>query len=175
MSSTGGGIINSSVAANVCTGAAEFSPLSMLFNEFFIQDFELEWIPAFMNTGILGTAVVSSQTLNLPIGVASYHHGAILPTSLAGLTTNPTFRYFNSGMPFKYTWKNVEDPNSEVVVAVDASSTTPSQGWCLTASSPAEQYSGVVLILSNSSPTMSTGTTLGSFVYRANVLFRTRV
>jgi hypothetical protein len=175
MSSTGSGLINSSVSAATATTVAEFSPLSSLFNEFFIVDFTLKWMPAFMNTGILGAAVASANTLNLPIGVASYHHNAVLPTSLSGLTTNPTFRYFNSGVPFSFTWRNVESPDSDVVVVSNPTSTTPSQGWCLTASDPAESYTGQALILSNSSPSMSVGTVLGSFVYTATVLFRTRV
>jgi hypothetical protein len=175
MSSSGSGLVNSVVAANVATTVAEFSPLSDLFNEFFIKDFELKWVPAFMNTGLIGTSLTGATTLNLPIGLAAYHHGAVLPSSLAALSTNPTCLYVSSGEPFTYRWRNVEDPNSRVLVASTPTTATPTQGWCLTAATPAEAYTGQVLIISNSSPTMAPSTVLGTFLFTANVLFRTRV
>jgi hypothetical protein len=175
MSTNGSGLFNSTVSAATATTLAEFSPLSQLFNEFFIRDFELSWVPSGIYTGQIPSIAPATTNLNLPIGIASYHHGATLPTSLAGLGNNPTLLYTSSGDTFKYTWRNVEDPDSETVVVSAELASTPSQGWCLTAASPSEAYTGQVLILSNSSPAAQASTVAGVFMFTANVLFRTRV
>jgi len=177
MSSNGSGNVNSLIATSTATTIGEFGNFASLFSEFFIKSFTVTWQPSGRYTGPLGFTLSGFNVANKGIGIASYHHDTAYPSSLAALANNPTTAYHNSGDPFSYRWVNVEKPSSTVVVnAGGSSSAVGSQGWCLTESIPSGAYTGGVIILSNSgSDTLPATAILGTFLYRASLLFRCRV
>jgi len=177
MSSNGSGNVNSLVAASVATGIGEFGNFASLFSEFFIKSFALTWQPSGRYTVPLGFSLSGLNVANRGIGMASYHHDTAYPSSLAALANNPTTTYHNTGDPFSYRWVNVEKSSSTVVVnAGGSSSAVGSQGWCLTEAIPSGAYTGGVIILSNSgSDSIPASAVLGTFLYRASLLFRCRI
>jgi len=170
MSSSGGGIVNSTVSNSLLASNAAFASLAGVFNEFFVERMRLVWQPVGRYNGPIGSAPATNAT-SLPIGLCSLQHGASAYSSLALMSENFKFAYANTSDPFEYTWINVEDfriPTAPVLVV-----STPGQSWMLVRD--VAQYQGTVQIISGSAPpALPVSQVLGAFVVEHLVRFRIR-
>jgi len=173
LQSSGGGFITQTYAVSLVAGTSDFTSLANIFDEFFVEKMHLHYQPASRyNVLTGGTAGTNEQSL--PLGVISLFHDTGVFSTIADMASAVGFKYHNSSDPFKHTWVNNEDYKTGVVVTDSTSATTPSQGWCLTSTTPASNYAGLVQCLS---PTISglPGTAyLGTIVLKWDVLYRQR-
>jgi len=175
-SGAGSGYINSSAAINNVTALAEFTSLATLFDEFFVLRMKIQYMPFSRYQAPLTFGLGSEQS-NIPIGMASLHHGQTAYTAggLGTMANNSTFMVATTGDPWEYTWKNVEKPDEGTLVTSSTSTATPSQGWCLTAATPAAAYTGFVQFLStNTGQALPASTPVGQLFCYFYCLFRTR-
>jgi len=172
LSSNGSGIVNAIIAVNVVALVTEFTSFAAIFDEFFVSRMQLHYMPCSRYQYPPGTAL-ATQYANVPMGVASLHHGTGAYINLTGIAVAPTFKLTSTGDPFVFDWVNVENINSGVVVPSSTSSTQPCQGWCLTAASPSQSYTGQVQYLSGGGALVNS-TVLGETISRYFVSFRCR-
>jgi hypothetical protein len=169
MSSSGTGIVNSTLGANTVTSVTEFTSFGAIFDEYFVRGFTAHWMPVARYQGPL-TWVPGTNLNSMPIGCATLQHSASAYTALGQMGSNSRFAYHSTGDPFTYSWRNVESPTS---VNLDITSGN-TQSWALTNGSV--NYTGFVQFLSNSAPpALPVSTVLGTFVVVFDVLFRCRV
>jgi hypothetical protein len=170
MSSSAGGIVNSTLSNSVLTSQVDFVSLATVFNEFFVSSFEARWMPnsryQFPLTGLPDGKTVA----NLPIGSASLQHGYAAYSSLTTMSDNYAVGYHSTGDPFSRTWINTEDPKVETTVTT---LTAPTQSWCPV--NNASNYQGTLQFLSQSAPPgLPVSSVLGTFMVHFYVLFRVR-
>jgi len=168
MSSSGAGIVNSTISNSVLTSQADFVSLSAVFNEFFVKSFEVSWMPnSRYQYPLGGTSTLS--VANLPIGKASLQHGQAAYSSLSAMSDNFAVGYHSTGDPFKEYWINTESVNDPTV----ASLTAPTQSWCTV--NNVSNYQGTFQFLSQSAPpALPFSQVLGTFMCHWYVLFRVR-
>jgi hypothetical protein len=168
MSSSGAGIVNSTISVSALQFSGDFISLSTVFNEFFVVAMRNDWIPVSRYQYPLGGTSTLSVA-NLPVGIASLQHGATAYTSLAVMSDNYALAFHNTGDPFGYTWVNTEK-SSESVVAEQSGNT---QSWCTTGN--VANYQGQVQLLSQSAPpALPFSQVLGTFITSWEVIFRVR-
>jgi hypothetical protein len=168
MSSSGAGIVNSTISNSVLTSQADFVSLSAVFNEFFVIKFEVKWMPnSRYQYPLGGTSTLSIA--NLPIGKASLQHGQAAYSSMSALADNYAVGYHSTGDPFTESWINTESINSEVVPTL----TAPTQAWCTV--NNVANYQGTLQFLSQSAPpALPFSQVLGTFMCHWDVVFRVR-
>jgi hypothetical protein len=170
MSSSAGGVVNSTISNSVLVSQVDFVSLATVFNEFFIQDFEVRWMPngryQFPLTGLPDGKTIS----NLPIGSANLQHGQAAYSSLTTMSDNYDVGYHSTGDPFSRKWINTENSHVDTMVA---SLTAPTQSWCPV--NNASNYQGTLQFLSQSAPPgLPVSSVLGTFMVHFHVLFRVR-
>ena len=170
MSSSGAGAVNSTISCSTLTSNTIFVALSSVFNECFVERFDVHWEPVseynFPLTGLPDGKTVSS----LAIGVASLQHGQTAYTSLSTLTNNFAFRYHNTGRSFSNSWINVEDSSIPTVATTSAAT----QAW--TAVGNIANYLGSLQFMSQAAPPgLPVSSVLGTFAVHWSVLFRVKV
>jgi len=170
MSSSGAGIVNSIIQNTILAANTDFSSLSSVFNEFFVERFDVLWEPVSLNnfplTGLPDGKTVSS----LPMGAADLQHNAPAYTSMAGMTENFRYKHTNTGRAFQYSWLNTESRGSTVLPQATGELT---QAWCLT--SAASTYQGTLQFLTQSAPPgLPVSSVLGTFLVEHLVYFRVR-
>ena len=168
MSSSAGGIINSTINAQAVQSIADYTSLSAIFEEFFITRFDVTWQPVsqyqFPLTGLPDGKTVA----NLPVGCANLLNAAPVYSSMASMTNNFHYKHVNSGRPFSYSWINDQSPKGGIL---STSSTT--QMWCSTTSG--QTYTGAVQFMSQAAPPgLPVSSVLGTFETHFYVLMRTR-
>jgi hypothetical protein len=173
ISSNGSGIVNSSLAVNVVALISEFTSFATIFDEFFVGSMRCDYMPISRYQYPAGT-LLATQAANQPMTVSALYHGAGAYINTAGAMNNPTTQWGSTGDPLSITWRNNENPNSEVVVASSTSSSTPTQGWCLTSATPAQAYTGFVQYLTTGTTPLALSTPIGSVGVRWTVMFRAR-
>jgi hypothetical protein len=169
MSSSGAGIINSTISNSVLVSNADFVALATVFNEFFVERFEVKWQPVsrynYPLTGVPATSVSS-----LPIGKGDLQHGQAAYSNLSDMASNFAVRYHNTADPFHDVWINTEKPTEQVV----ASLTAPTQSWCTV--NNASNYQGTLQYISQSAPPgLVVSSVIGTFMAHWDVHFRVRV
>jgi len=169
MSSSGAGIVNSTISNSVLTSQADFVSLSAVFNEFFVDKFMVRWIPVSRyQYPLSGTSTLSIA--NLPLGKADLQHGQAAYTSLTAMSDNFAVGYYSTGDPFTEHWVNTEKSNTETVVS---SLTAPTQSWCTV--NNVANYQGTLQFLTQSAPpALPFSQVLGTFMVHFDVLFRCR-
>jgi hypothetical protein len=169
MSSSGAGIVNSTISNSVLTSQADFVSLSTVFNEFFVVQFEVKWMPnSRYQYPLGGTSTLSIA--NLPIGKADLQHGQAAYSSLSAMSDNFAVGYHSTGDPFTEKWVNTEKHNIETTVV---SLTAPTQSWCTV--NNVSNYQGTLQFLSQSAPpALPFSQVLGTFMCHWDVLFRCR-
>jgi len=169
MSSSGAGIVNSTISNSVLTSQADFVSLSSVFNEFFVVKFMVRWIPVSRYQYPLGGSSTLSVA-NVPIGKADLQHGQAAYSSMSLLADNFAVGYHSTGDPFTEHWVNTEKHDTETVVS---SLTAPTQSWCTT--NNVSNYQGTLQFLSQSAPpALPFSQVLGTFMVHWDVLFRVR-
>lgn len=169
MSSSGTGIVNSVISNSVLASQADFVSLSSVFNEFFVVQFMVRWMPVSRYQYPLGGTSTLSIA-NLPIGKADLQHGQNAYTSLSAMADNFAVGYHSTGDPFTERWINVEDPNKETTIT---SLTAPTQSWCT--QNNVSNYQGTLQFLSQAAPpALPISQVLGTFMVHWDVLFRCR-
>jgi len=168
MSSSGAGIVNSTISNSVLTSQADFVSLSSVFNEFFVIKFMVKWMPnSLYQYPLGGTSTLSIA--NLPIGKADLQHGQAAYSSLSAMSDNFAVGYHSTGDPFTEEWINTESINSEVVPTL----TAPTQAWCTV--NNVANYQGTLQFLSQSAPpALPFSQVLGTFMCHWDLVFRVR-
>ena len=169
MSSSGTGAVNSTISCSTLTSNPIFVALAVVFNECFVERFDLHWEPVseynYPLTGVTATSVAS-----LPIGKASLQHGQTAYSSLSTMTNNYAFKFHNTGRPFKDAWVNVEDSRIPAL----ATTTGTTQQW--TSVGNIANYLGSLQFMSQAAPpALPISQVLGTFQTTWSVLFRVRV
>jgi len=168
MSSSGAGIVNSTISNSVLVSNADFVSLTAVFNEFFVTKFIVKWRPVSRYQYPLGGTSTLSVA-NLPMGKADLQHGAAAYTNLSDMSQNFRFGYYSTGDPFSSKWVNTQKPTDEIV----ASLTAPTQSWCTV--NNASNYQGTLQFLTQSSPpALPFSQVLGTFIASFDILFRIR-
>jgi len=170
MSSSGSGVVSNVIGNASLSGNVDFTTLSTVFNEFFIERFDCKWEPVSLNNYPL-TGVPATSVSSLPMGVASLQHGATAYSAISSMANNYKFLLTNTGRAFAYSWVNVEK-RSSTVLAVTTTSGLPVQSWALT--SDAANYSGQVQLLTPIAPPLPVSQVLGVFLVEWLVYFRVR-
>jgi hypothetical protein len=170
MSSSGAGVVNSTISNSTLASQADFAVLVGIFNEYFIKSFTVEWKPIsqyqFPLTGLPDGKTVA----NAPIGKADLQHGQAAYSSLTLMSDNFRFGYHSTGSPFKETWVNSEHQSDQTVPSL----TAPTQGWCPV--NNAANYQGTLQFISQSAPPgLPVSSVLGTFIVHWDVVFRVRV
>lgn len=168
MSSSAGGIVNSTLSNSTIASNADFVALSGVFNEFFVKRFDVTWHPVSRyQYPLTGTSAASVSSL--PIGKADLQHGAVAYTSLSSMAENFSFRYHSTGDPFSDSWLNTERVSDKTL----ASETAPVQSWCNV--NNVSSYQGTLQFLSQSAPPgLPASQVLGTFIVHWYVVFRVR-
>ncbi len=169
MSSSGAGIVNSTISNSVLVSNPDFISLSAVFNEFFVVKFQVHWVPVSRYQYPLGgTSTIS--VANLPIGKADLQHGQAAYSSLSTMADNFAVRFHSTGDPFTDEWVNTEKNTEQVV----ASLTAPTQSWCTV--NNASNYQGTLQYLSQSAPpALPFSQVLGTFMAHWHIQFRVRL
>lgn len=168
MSSSGAGIVNSTIAVSALQFVSDFVSLSTVFNEFFVVSMCNKWEPVSRYQYPLGGSSILSVS-SLPLGLASLQHGATAYTSLAGMADNYDFDLQSTGDPFRYDWHNTEKAGSTIV----AEQSGNTQSWCTTGN--VANYQGQIQALTQSSPpALPFSQVLGTFFTVWEVIFRIR-
>jgi len=169
MSSSGAGVVNSTISNAVLVSQVDFVSLSTVFNEYFVQGFTVKWVPVSRYQYPLGGTSTLSVA-NLPMGKADLQHGQAAYSSLSTMSDNFAVGYHSTGDPFTERWNNTEDANKETVVA---SLTAPTQSWCPV--NNASNYQGTLQFLTQSAPpALPFSQVLGTFMCHWDVIFRVR-
>jgi len=168
MSSSGAGIVNSTISNGVLTSQADFVSLSTVFSEYFVVKFEVKWQPVSRyNYPLGGTSTLSISSL--PIGTADLQHDQPVYSSLAAMSDNFRIGYHNTGDPFAYSWINTESPTESVLTTT----TGKTQSWNLCSNSA--NYLGAIQVTSQSSPpALPFSQVLGTFMVHFDVIMRVR-
>jgi len=142
---TGGtGAINVSCSVSAALGAAEMASWTNLFDEFFVHSMTLHYEPIGEFIGFQSLAV-ATQIASTQLYVVSLYHGSAAYAAASpavAMLNNGTLKICSSGRPWKYVWRNNEDPRVGVAEVSTTSSPPVSQGWCLTQNASA--YAGVI-------------------------------
>jgi hypothetical protein len=170
MSSSGAGIVNSTISNSTLASQADFAVLVGIFNEYFIRGFTVKWQPIseyqFPLTGLPDGKTVA----NVPIGKADLQHGQAAYSSLTLMSDNFGFGYHSTGRSFTERWVNSEHRSDQTVPSL----TAPTQGWCPV--NNAANYQGTLQFISQSAPPgLPVSSVLGTFIVHWDVIFRVRV
>lgn len=169
MSSSGAGIVNSTISNSVLVSQVDFVSLATVFNEYFITQFEVKWVPnSRYQYPLGGTSTLS--VANLPLAKADLQHGQAAYSSMSVMADNFAVGYHSTGDPFTERWINTEKHNTETTVV---SLTAPTQSW--NAVNNASNYQGTLQFLTQSAPpALPFSQVLGTFMCHWDVLFRVR-
>jgi hypothetical protein len=168
------GLINANVANTSIAGLSEFPSFAAIFDEFFVTHIKVKYEPRSMFQYQPSTTP-GTNTTSTGLVCTALHHGVSAYSSAATAMENATSRVFHTATPWIYTWINVESPRSTVVVAPETSSATSTQSWCLTASTAAGLYTGLVQFLNSSAiGTGSAMVTVGDVFVTYSLMFRLR-
>lgn len=171
MTSSGAGIVNTTVLNSVLGLTTDFPSWAVLFDEFFIVKCHAQWQPNSRYNypgGATGSALTNASA---PLGMACIYHGGASYTGLAEMSNDSTFKLQNTAVPFSYTWINNERYQGGVDYQV-ASATTPIQGWCQTGSPL--YYQGFMQFMSPPGANLPVTTLLGVFIVHWHLRFRIR-
>lgn len=171
--SSGAGDVNSVITNITLASQTDFSALSSVFSEFFVNRFELRYMPVSRYNYPL-TGVTATSVANIPIGVAALQHSQPAYTSLSEMANNDTCELYSTGDPWRKSWINVENRATNTVVSPGTSTSTPTQSWCMVGD--AANYQGQIQFLSNGHPPpVTVSSTLGVIVVDWLVSFRVRL
>jgi hypothetical protein len=172
MSSSGAGLVNSTIAVSVVASLTEFTAAAGLFEEFFVKKMTVDWMPSSMGTVITGgTSGTNQQSVGMIVASLFHASGAYSTAALAAACKGATLA--TTGLPFTHQWRNNENPSSTVLVNPTASAVAV-QSWCSTAATPAAAYTGFIQFISNTSNALPNSAILGMFMVSYEVLFRQR-
>jgi len=166
------GAINATVNASTGTLVSEFAQLLYLFDEFFITSFEMRYIP--YNQFIAGSAESLSTPSRGSLVLAQLHHGSPTYGSTSAMLANITCKIVSSSEPWRYEWVNVEKRSSTVSTSSTTSTPLPTQSWCLTNSTAAALYTGLVQVRNASNFTGALSSNVGDIYVFFNMRFRAR-
>jgi hypothetical protein len=170
MSSSAGGIVNSTLATSTLGSVTEFASFTAIFNEFFLQHMRVTWQPNSLYNGPM-TYLPATTVASLPIGITDLQHSQNAYSSLTLMADSPGMKLENTGKSFVHTWTNVEKHTDVSLPFVPGTSTT--QSWCQVAS--AGLYSGMLHIISQAAPPgLPVSSVLGTFLVEYDVYFRNR-
>ncbi len=170
LSTSGSGLISAAVLPVSVTATTYFASLATVFDEFFVESMEICYQPMTRYQVLPNTS--SSEFNGTPLGVASLYLDSTTYTNINQMPGNPTFKFFHSSSPWKYTWKNNVKRSSAVSVEPDA--THPTLSWCRTNATPAQYYGGAVPIIGSATSAMHASTIVGIVAVRYHVWFRAR-
>lgn len=167
------GTPNAIIGNDLMVALSEFTLLAGLFNEFFVQSFEVRYEPVsrYQKHDINW----QSESVDFPLHVVSLHHGQSTYPSHTTSSVNSWLTVCNSADPWRHTWRNVESRKAGVAQVASTSSVQPSQGWSLTTSIVASEYTGQVQVIAPSAFTGPTSFLLGTTTVRWEVYFRNRI
>jgi hypothetical protein len=170
MSSSGGGIVNSTLATSTLGSVTEFASFQAIFNEFFLQHMRVKWQPNSLYNGPM-TYLPATTVASLPIGITDLQHSQNAYSSLTNMSDSPGIQFANTGKEFVHIWKNIENHNDVSLPYVPGTSTV--QGWAQV--SNASLYSGMLQIISQAAPPgLPVSSVLGTFLVEYDVYFRNR-
>lgn len=166
------GITSQLVSNDILSGLTEFTALSTIFSEFFINKFEVVYQPQSRYSKPYGPIDLPND---VPLVVANLQHGMPAYTSHTEACSNAGLFITNTADPWKVRWNNTERKSSGVVPVAGTTTATPSQGWCLTDVTNAGLYTGALQIISPAAlPNPAFNFLYGTVVVRWDVSFRSR-
>jgi len=169
MSSSAGGIVNSVIDNATIGSVTEFSALSAIFNEFFIQEMHAVWQPVSLYNGPIGYAPATTVA-SLPLGCCGLQHGQTAYSSVSSMLENSSFSWNNTGKGFTKVWRNDERHTDDTLPAIAAAAT---QSWATI--SNVANYRGTLQFLTQSAPPgLPVSQVLGTFAVTWNVWWRVR-
>jgi hypothetical protein len=171
MSSSGAGIVNSTISNSVLVSQVDFVSLSSVFNEYFVKSFTAHWMPlGRYQYPLTGGGTPITTVANLPMAIADLQHGQAAYSAMSLMSDNFRVKFHSTGDPFSVSWLNTENESKESVVA---SLTAPTQSWCPV--NNASNYQGTLQFLTQSAPPgLPTSQVLGTFLVHWDVIFRVR-
>jgi len=168
------GVLNSVIPVANLAAITEFASFAVLFDEFFVKSMTVDYTPVNEYQFPVGTSPSTNQT-STDMARVSLWHGATGYSTYNSLVENATMSHSSSMKRWAHTWRNNESPQGGIVVTSSTSSAVPSQGWCLTAATPAAAYTGSIQTLGVTAlGTGSASVFLGTAVVSWDVLFRAR-
>jgi hypothetical protein len=175
LTTSSSGVLNAAVNCSTVATTAEFASFSGIFDEFFIRSFTVKYEPnnQFLSPANIDPVVFQSWSSTLLVGAPLYH-GAASYTSASAMVNNIDYKVLHSGRPWTTVWRNDENPNSGVLTATSTTSTTPTQGWCLTSGTASGFYTGLYQYRTSLPLPFVASMTLGQTVITFDVLFRAR-
>jgi len=138
------GVINFAITNSGLSGLSEFSAFATLFDEFFVHSMTIRFVPRSRYQYVPAETSPATSVVNTLLTVTPLFHGTPGYASSATAMENERTMVTSTADPFSFVWKNNESPSAGTVVADTSSSVLPSQGWCLTAASPASLYTGTI-------------------------------
>jgi len=172
MSSSGAGSLNA-VVTNITLGAiAQFSALSGVFSEYFIQGFHVHWEPVSQYGAPL--AFLPATTLaNVPLYMVGLQHQEPPYSSPDQMANHSSIAVHNTGRPFDYSWRNIEKSNVDTVYGTEDGGSASYQGWQNVANT--NNYSGQMQFMAASGGVpLPASQVLGSFVVHYDTIWRIR-
>lgn len=150
MSYSGTGYLNSVIAVNSVTLAAEWTDWAVIFDEFFVKTMTLNCWPIVRYQTYSGAVTTSAaqDSFNMPFVIAATHHGAPSSTNVGDLCETGASRLVSTSDPFRYKWINVENYRTGTAPQASESGTIPTQAWALTEAFATSSYTGQVQMLS---------------------------
>jgi len=166
------GAINQTISVSGVASTSEFAACAALFDEFYVHSMTLTYEPLdqFQDQPVASLASPSSSA----IYGAPLYHGASTYTSASVMANNVGFRVLYSGRPWRMVWKNNESSKSTVASSSTTSTPLPCQGWCLTNSSAAVLYTGLIQLRNNTVLGTALSSTVGDLAVQYDVEFRAR-
>jgi hypothetical protein len=170
------GVLNAAVNVSTLATISEFASYATLFDEFFVHNFLVRYEPnnQFFGPCNVDPAAFLSWSTTLIIAAPLYH-GSGTYTAASDMVNNIGHRVLNTGRPWTMKWINNESPTSGVMVSASTSSVSPTQGWCLTNSASAGNYTGLLQFRTSLPLPFTSAKTLGQTVIVFDVSFRARV
>jgi hypothetical protein len=169
MSANGAGHVNASIATNIINSIGDFTALTTLFSEFFVQSMSIYWSPVSMFNGPEGYLPATTVS-SVALGVAPLYHAQSTPSSLTNLVQIPETKFTNSNVMWSAVWHNNESRKPGIMVT--SSGSAPTQSWAQVAD--AASYQGSILIMSDTNAALPISAQLGNFMVVYDAYFRVR-
>jgi len=168
----------STIATSSISGCPEWSSFQALFDEVFVDEMQIHYMPNDPNgqdpIGLYKSS--TSGKSGAPLGICSLYNDVPVFTSVGAMLSNPTMRIKHSADKWVYSWRNAvrRDPH-----AVSTLTTTEvdikTQGWCPTDSASIARLVGAMQFIgSNVVSADYYSNNLGTFFTRFRVHFRQR-
>lgn len=169
LSSGATGVTNALVSNDMLSALGEFKTMGTLYREFFIEKFEVSYMP--FNRYDDSRAVAN---VNAPLVVVPLMHSAPPFGTHTDACSSGRLLICDSCDPWKCTWTNNEKKSQGVLTSASSTAAFNTQAWCLTDATSSALYQGALQIIQPAALALAASRYLGVTVVRWSVRFRSR-